>query len=67
MESKIEILEIYLHHLQKGRISITTFKMITQAIEQINSNEQQSANIRDAIRRDMQEMEKGNFDLFNFK
>ncbi len=67
MENRLEILEVYLHHLKKGKISITTYRMITQAIELMNTNDKSTANVMEAINRDLQDMSNGIYNLFTFK
>lgn len=62
MENKI--LDFFYHYLGKGKVSLTTYKYIIQALEKIEQNEIENSKIFNAIDVEMKGMEMREFNNF---
>jgi hypothetical protein len=51
--------------LQKGNISLTTYKLIVEAMERIEANERENKVIWDAIQDEIEQMDKQVFNQFH--
>jgi hypothetical protein len=58
-------LDIFYHYLQKGNISLTTYKLIVEAMERIEANERENKVIWDAIQDEIEQMDKQAFNQFH--